>query len=108
MKTDCIDHVGLALCRLIAQYQNSENLKSWLSIQGEQRQAIEIALCQMLLAFDKGTAIGRQLDTIGIIVGVNRVIENGDEKTGFFGFKGYPTSEAFNEGYFLGSPEKPL
>ena len=97
MKTDCIDHISLALCRLITQYQNSENLKAWLAIQAEQRQAIDIALCQMFLSFDKDTAIGRQLDQLGEIVGVNRLVENGEEKSGFFGFAGNHSVEAFRD-----------
>ncbi|MDA9008632.1 DUF2612 domain-containing protein [Alphaproteobacteria bacterium] len=108
MKTDCLDHPGLALCRLITQYQCSDNLKTWISLQADQRQAVDIALCQMFLSFDKDNAIGRQLDTLGEIVGVNRIIENGEEKTGFFGFRGYPTAEAFNQGFFRGDPDKPL
>ena len=108
MKTECLDHVSLALCRLITQYQRSDNLKAWLSMQANQRQVLEIALCQMFLAFDKDTAIGRQLGTIGEILGVNRVIENGEEKAGFFGFLGYPTAEAFNQGFFRGSSDQPL
>jgi Protein of unknown function (DUF2612) len=68
-----IDHVRDALARLKEQHKNKPNIDSLLRSAVEAFVDLESAFLQLLLERDVNTAIGKQLDDIGLIVGERRL-----------------------------------
>ena len=72
LSSTSLQHLAGAVGRLAAQFQNQPNILAMLTALVAPVQPIEDALQQLLYQRALGTAIGSQLDAIGIIVGQPR------------------------------------
>lgn len=82
-----IDHKILAISRLASEFSESVNLINFFSTFLTGNQELENVLEDFLTGFSIDTAIGKQLDIIGIIVGIPRPLVLSTDIT-FFGFQG--------------------
>ena len=91
-----IDHIALGLSRVAKQYQNSPNFLAYLTALLQQNQSVETLLQSMYELPDIDAMSGVNLDVIGRIVGISRVIPNAIELV-YFGFEGYSDQTVFGE-----------
>ncbi len=70
--TPITNHVEAAIQRLIQQYKNSDRIKAILLSFVEQIQELETTGGQLNDERSIDTAIGTQLDNLGIIIGLTR------------------------------------
>lgn len=77
---DEVVHLDEMLARLPAHLQDASNLASLLEVSAGQYQALESALQDMLVLRSIDTAMGTQLDGIGQIVDLARVLGETDEQ----------------------------
>ncbi len=82
------------LSRLAYQFEGSENLKGFLESFLQQFQDLQISELQLLNERYLDTAVGKQLDGIGEIVGLERP-EKDVDLAGIFGFLDDPSSLGF-------------
>jgi len=67
-----LEHVNQAVARLIQQYRDKPRMEALIAIYSRQVQDLEDALWQLATERFADTAIGAQLDVLGIIVGQER------------------------------------
>lgn len=91
-----IDHVALGLSRVAKQFQNSPKFLAYLTALLEMNQSIEDLLQSMYELPDIDVMSGVNLDVIGRIVGISRVIPNAIELV-YFGFNGFADQTVFGE-----------
>ena len=72
-----IDHVALGLSRVAAQYQNSTDFLAYLTAILTLDNELESVFQQVAQQVDIDLAEGVNLDTIGAIVGISRVLPGG-------------------------------
>ncbi|MCH8821323.1 DUF2612 domain-containing protein [Patescibacteria group bacterium] len=89
-----IDHIQVALDRIITQYRESQILKDVIQIYGAEANELEQAFCDLINSHNIDDAEGDQLDIIGIIVGQPRTLLDANVLF-FFGFDGAAGAEAF-------------
>ena len=97
-----VDHITLGLSRLAFQFSESTRLKGLISAIMTQGNDLEAAFDSTIAGRALNTAIGAQLDVIGVIVGIGRtVFDSTDPGFGFFGFD----EDAWNSGtaYVIGN-----
>lgn len=68
-----IDHVEQGLSRLLSQFNESPYLQEFLTIYLEKAQEIEDALFEILTERGIFTAVGQQLDVIGLLFNISRL-----------------------------------
>lgn len=90
------DFVQLGLERQLSQFRYSPNLNALISLLLSPYADLQHSLKQMLLERNIDTAIGRQLDGVGDIVGMPRPFTkmNGDW---YFGFTEQSKAKAFSQ-----------
>lgn len=96
-----VDHITLGLSRLAFQFSESTRLRGLISAIMAQGNDLETAFDSTIAGRALNTAIGAQLDVIGVIVGIGRtVFDSTDPGFGFFGFD----EDAWNSGtaYVIG------
>lgn len=71
-----IDHVQLGLSRVIEQYRESPKFNAFLAGVLELSNEVEACLLQMQYLADIDIMTGANLDVIGVIVGVSRIVPN--------------------------------
>lgn len=76
MNISTINHVEQAHNRLVSQYKESENLKAYIAAIVKQDDDLEKSLFDLLDKRHLDVAEGEQLDVIGRIVGLNRILIN--------------------------------
>lgn len=74
-----IDHVALGLTRVAAQYQNSADFLAYLTAILTLDNELEAVFQQVAQQVDIDLAEGVNLDTIGAIVGISRVLPGGPD-----------------------------
>lgn len=72
-----IDHVALGLSRVATQYQDSQNFLAYLTAILALNNGLESVFRQVAEQVDIDIAEGLNLDTIGAIVGISRVLPGG-------------------------------
>lgn len=85
---------------LISQYRDKANASSEIRGIVSRFKVIYNDFKDILKSFDIDTAIGNQLDIIGVIVGQSRVITDGIPNI-FLGLSNNPNTVGFNQGYSL-------
>jgi Protein of unknown function (DUF2612) len=96
VSADEIDHVAAAKSRLTVQYYEATNFIATLSALATRIQNVEDALLLIAEQTDIDIAEGVNLDVIGDIVGVGRIVPSAYPLP-FFGFFGHPLAEAYGE-----------
>lgn len=91
-----IDHVALGLSRVAKQFQNSPKFLAYLTALLQMNQTVETLLQSMYELPDIDQMSGVNLDVIGRIVGISRVIPNAIELV-YFGFDGFADQTIFGE-----------
>lgn len=91
-----IDHVALGLSRVAKQFQNSPKFLAYLTTLLQMNQTVETLLQSMYELPDIDQMSGVNLDVIGRIVGISRVIPNAIELV-YFGFDGFADQTIFGE-----------
>lgn len=91
-----IDHSALAESRIATQYQASENFRAYIRALMAQSQELEGVFQSIAESRDIDLAEGVQLDIIGEIVGVSRIVRSAINLR-FFGFNGQPNAVTFGE-----------
>ena len=76
-----INHATQALSRLVSQYADKPKLRALLTGIGGVANNIETALAAIGEALDPTVALGEQLEICGFLVGVSKVLPNGDALT---------------------------
>lgn len=94
--TDVIDHSALAETRIATQYKASEKFRAYIRALMAQSQELEGVFTAIAESRDIDLATGDQLDIIGEIVGVSRLV-NGVIVVPFFGFEGVLLAQPFGE-----------
>lgn len=72
-----VDHAALGLSRVATQYQNSADFLAYLAAILTPNNELEIVFQQVAEQVDIDVAEGENLDTIGDIVGISRVLPGG-------------------------------
>lgn len=91
-----IDHVALGLSRVAKQFQDSPKFLAYLTALLQMNQTVETLLQSMYELPDIDQMSGVNLDVIGRIVGISRVIPNAIELV-YFGFDGFADQTIFGE-----------
>ncbi len=91
-----IDHVALGLSRVAKQFQNSPKFLAYLTALLQMNETVETLLQSMYELPDIDAMSGVNLDVIGRIVGISRVIPNAIELV-YFGFDGFADQTVFGE-----------
>lgn len=91
-----IDYVAAGLARLTSEYQGQPKLAAYLTALLQPLNNIEQAGQDIERSFDIDTAVGVQLDRIGDLVGIGRLVENADPLP-FFGFEDTPNAGVYGE-----------
>jgi hypothetical protein len=73
------EHVEEAIAKLLQQYKGKPNIEGFVSALAEQVQSIENMLKQLFEETSIDTAVGVNLDIIGVIVGLTRTLGQADE-----------------------------
>ncbi len=94
MITDPIDHTADAQERVTYQYSEATRFLATIAAFSSRTQNIEDALLQVANIPDIDTAVGVNLDVIGDIVGIGRVVPDADPLP-FFGFDDTPNGQAY-------------
>ena len=89
-----IDHKVLAISRLVTQFRESTNLIKYIESLLIESNNLEAVFQSLLEERWIETAIGQQLDVLGIIVGQPRILVDADIFS-YFGFAINPTSKSF-------------
>lgn len=91
-----IDHSAVGLSRLATQFQGSPKLIAFLKTILSMSNEAESVLQSLLMLPDIDLMTGVNLDTIGIIVGIDRIVTN-VVTLSFFGFNGFFYMTRFGE-----------
>jgi len=84
---------------LIIQYHNKPKAKGHIEVFASELEKIYNLLVSFEDAFDLDKATGKQLDILGKIVGINRIVPFSIAKD-YFGFSDVPNSKTFGAGKF--------
>lgn len=101
MSSTPIDHKELGLSRIATQYLDSQKFRAYIEALLEPLQELEDVLQLIALQSGIDEAEGVNLDVIGDIVGVSRIIPD-SIAVQFFGFQGQPGANVFGEEGVLG------
>lgn len=101
------DHPGIAWGNWTAQFSDSPRLQSLVKALLQPSGGIQEVLEQLYNDRWLDTAIGAQLDGIGEIVGLSRVIDE-TIYIGFFGFNGQPAVQGFGKARMRRDHENPV
>lgn len=96
MTAPVINHVERGPSRIATQYRNSIRFQQFIAALMEQANEIEQALHQVAQITDIDLSEGVQLDVLGDIVGVRRIIPSVILRQ-FFGFQGAILAQTFGE-----------
>jgi len=96
MSSALIDHLVLARSRVATQYSQSQNFLAYLDALMSYAVELEAALQDVAIQADIDQAEGVNLDVIGDIVGVQRIVFAAMPML-FFGFAGQPGAAPFGE-----------
>jgi hypothetical protein len=96
MTTERLDHAAAARARVATQYTESVKFLATLSSLCATAQELEDALLSVKQITDIDLSVGVQLDTIGSIIGISRVVPNAIALA-FFGFADTPSGMTFGE-----------
>lgn len=96
MSSEQINHTEIGLSRIALQYSESEKFRAWISALMGFAQELETSYQQIALQTDIDIATGVNLDVIGDIVGVSRIIP-ASIAVQFFGFEAQPGATVFGE-----------
>ena len=81
---------------LLSQYENSENLKHYLVSIVEPMEAIKHGFEEIVRLKNLNVMVGDQLDMVGEVVGLERVIRGADP-SGFFGYYEHSQSDVLGD-----------
>ena len=81
MTVPTINHATQMLSRLVSQYTTKTKFRAFLAAVAAVPVNIEEAFADIGLSLDPSTSEGQQLDICGALVGVSRVLPNGDTLT---------------------------
>ena len=95
-----IDQIKLGLERLIDFWSDKPVAVGLLTSYLENIQVVEDMLFQLLEERSIDTAIGVQLDNLGVLIGQPREVEDGAYAL-YFGFEGNPNATGFNDAPFF-------
>jgi hypothetical protein len=101
MSAVAISHRETGLDRVACQYENSTKFLAHLTALLEQHDELEAVYQKISEQLDIDLAEGVNLDVVGDIVGVGRILPNSIPMQ-FFGFDGQPVAAGFGEEGFLG------
>lgn len=79
MSVQQIDHIEQANDLIVEQYKTSVRLKAYIDAFMAQGNEIEVALFQLLNERNIDNAVGEQLDVIGRIVGLGRILVDAED-----------------------------
>lgn len=96
MTAPAIDHEALGLSRVATQYSEAANFRAFLAALLAQPDELEAVLYDVAAIADIDIAAGVNLDVIGDIVGVGRIVP-GVISVGFFGFDDTPSALTYGE-----------
>lgn len=99
-----LDHEAQAVSRLLTQFREAPNLQGYIKALMSEANPIECALIDTLAGRSINTAIGAQLDVLGVIVGQQREVIDASPLT-FFGYAGAPGAEAYGAARYLSEGE---
>lgn len=96
-----VDHRAVARSRVALQYQNSPRFLAYLDALATPANELEDVFHALAYLMDIDTMTGVNLDVIGEIVGISRILPQ-SIAVQFFGFEGQPGSTVFGENGVLG------
>jgi hypothetical protein len=96
MTSRLIDHQATGRSLVATQYTQSPRFLAWLRALLEKCDSIEKLFQKIAIQSDIDEAEGVNLDVIGDIVGVNRIVPDAVALQ-FFGFEGQPAADTFGE-----------
>lgn len=94
--SDLIQHVELGQSRVALQYTQSQKFLAYLEALLKHADELESVLRTVALQMDIDIAEGVNLDVIGDLVGIERVLPESVQLS-FFGFAGYANADVFGE-----------
>ena len=101
MSSTVLDHQALGRSRIATQYTESQKFLAYVRALLESSAELEAVLQKVAEQTDIDIAEGVNLDVIGEIVGVSRILPN-SIAVRFFGFEGQPGGDVFGEEGVLG------
>lgn len=101
MSAVAISHKNTGLDRVACQYENSTKFLASLAAMLDQTDELEAVFHKIAEQLDIDLAEGVNLDVVGDIIGVGRILPNSIPMQ-FFGFDGQPVAAGFGEEGFLG------
>lgn len=101
MSSIVLDHQALGRSRIATQYTESQKFLAYIRVLLESSAELEAVLQKVAEQTDIDLAAGVNLDVIGEIVGVSRIIPD-SIAVKFFGFEGQPGGDVFGEEGALG------
>lgn len=101
MSSTVLDHQSLGRSRVATQYTESQRFLAYVRALLESSAELEAVLQKVAEQTDIDLAEGVNLDVIGEIVGVSRILPN-SIAVRFFGFEGQPGGDVFGEEGALG------
>jgi hypothetical protein len=101
MSSTVLDHQALGRSRVATQYTESQKFLAYVRALLDSSVELETVLQQVAAQTDIDVAEGVNLDVIGEIVGINRILPN-SIAVKFFGFEGQPGGDVFGEENQLG------
>lgn len=101
MSSTVLDHQSIGRSRVATQYTESQKFLAYIRSLLASSAELEAVLQKVAEQSDIDTAEGVNLDVIGEIVGVSRILPN-SIAVKFFGFEGQPGGDVFGEEGVLG------
>lgn len=101
MSSTILDHQALGRSRVATQYTESQKFLAYIRVLLASSAELESVLQTVALQSDIDVAEGVNLDVIGEIVGISRILPNSIAMK-FFGFQGQPGGDIFGEEGVLG------
>lgn len=101
MSSTVLDHQALGRSRVATQYTESPKFLAYIRALLDSSAELETVLQQVAAQTDIDVAEGVNLDVIGEIVGIGRILPN-SLAVKFFGFEGQPGGDVFGEEDVLG------
>jgi hypothetical protein len=102
MTSPTIDHQAIGISRVALQYQESPKFLAYLKTLLAAPVELEAVLQKTFLQTDIDQAEGVNLDVLGEIVGISRIVPN-SIAVQFFGFQGQPGALIFGEEGYQGT-----
>lgn len=101
MSSTIIDHQAIGRSRIATQYTESQKFLAYIRALLDSSAELETVLQSVAAQTDIDVAEGVNLDVIGEIVGISRILPN-SIAVKFFGFSGQPGADIFGEEGVLG------